>query len=564
MIPFGATGDRPGVPGAGHTRYNTTLDTLEFYNVTATAWQIAGNTETNGIGGLTTTGVVVRTGTGTYTTRTIAGTANQITLTNGDGVAAAPTVSVPSTFIAPGTVQATGSFIAATATNSYTSTTGTAITLHPGAAATATSVGNTLTLTGGAGGGTSGAGGALTLNGGVPTSGAGGAITIAAAAGVGGNNVGGNLSLTSGNSVGSGTGSTVTVTSGAGGSTGVGGAISITSGAGGSTSGSSGAITILTGTVTSGTPGTLTLQTSNATGTNQNGSNVIVTAGTGTGNGTNGYVDMSATINSLLLPTGTTAQRPGTATAGMIRHNTSTNIPEIFHSSEWVEIGMDGARGFGMLWDDFIKDVLNGTTWEVTLSGTGATVDSVSTGVNSTDSALGVMQLETGTTTTGRAAVGSSNVGLAFGFGYHYLEMRVMFPTLSTAAQEYDGYAGFMDMFGASGNGTDGAYFHYDRNNSTNWRIRVIGGGTSSVTSTSTAVTAGQWYRLGIEVNAAGTTVDFYINGVNVGQHTGGNIPTAGEFFGLGWKIEKQAGTTNRTMLVDYIKYAYRLTNART
>lgn len=46
---------------------------------------------------LTTTGVVVRTGAGTATTRTITGTANEITVTNGDGVSGDPTLSLPST-----------------------------------------------------------------------------------------------------------------------------------------------------------------------------------------------------------------------------------------------------------------------------------------------------------------------------------------------------------------------------------------------------------------------------------------------------------------------------------
>lgn len=48
------------------------------------------------IEGLSTTGAVVRTGDGTATTRTITGTANEITVTNGDGVSGNPTLSIPS------------------------------------------------------------------------------------------------------------------------------------------------------------------------------------------------------------------------------------------------------------------------------------------------------------------------------------------------------------------------------------------------------------------------------------------------------------------------------------
>lgn len=51
------------------------------------------------------TGIVVQTATGTYTARTITGTANQITVTNGDGVAGNPTLSIPSAFQLPGTIN---------------------------------------------------------------------------------------------------------------------------------------------------------------------------------------------------------------------------------------------------------------------------------------------------------------------------------------------------------------------------------------------------------------------------------------------------------------------------
>jgi hypothetical protein len=55
------------------------------------------------IAGLTTTGLVVRTGAGTATTRTLTGTANQIAMTAGDGVAGNPTVAIADNAAFPGT-----------------------------------------------------------------------------------------------------------------------------------------------------------------------------------------------------------------------------------------------------------------------------------------------------------------------------------------------------------------------------------------------------------------------------------------------------------------------------
>jgi hypothetical protein len=59
------------------------------------------------VAALSTTGILSRTGAATYTPRTLTGTANQITVTNGDGVAGAPTFSIPTNPTLPGTTTGT-------------------------------------------------------------------------------------------------------------------------------------------------------------------------------------------------------------------------------------------------------------------------------------------------------------------------------------------------------------------------------------------------------------------------------------------------------------------------
>lgn len=54
---------------------------------------------------LSSTGIVARTTTDTYALRTLTGTANQITVTNGDGVSGNPTLSLPSTLTVPGNIS---------------------------------------------------------------------------------------------------------------------------------------------------------------------------------------------------------------------------------------------------------------------------------------------------------------------------------------------------------------------------------------------------------------------------------------------------------------------------
>lgn len=57
-------------------------------------------------GDITGNGVMTRTAAGTYTNRTITGTTNQITVTNGDGVSGNPTLSLPADVIIPTVITA--------------------------------------------------------------------------------------------------------------------------------------------------------------------------------------------------------------------------------------------------------------------------------------------------------------------------------------------------------------------------------------------------------------------------------------------------------------------------
>lgn len=71
-------------------------------------------------------------------------------------------------------------------------------------------------------------------------------------------------------------------------------------------------------------------------GTVDIGSTAAATAGT--------VADMSHATNSMLLPTGTTAQRP-TGVAGMLRYNSDTPGIEAFYSSAWNTLGSGGGGG---------------------------------------------------------------------------------------------------------------------------------------------------------------------------------------------------------------------------
>lgn len=60
--------------------------------------------------GLSSTGIATRTATDTWTTRTITGTANEITITNGDGVSGAPILSLPAALTFTGKTVTNGTY----------------------------------------------------------------------------------------------------------------------------------------------------------------------------------------------------------------------------------------------------------------------------------------------------------------------------------------------------------------------------------------------------------------------------------------------------------------------
>ena len=59
--------------------------------------------------------------------------------------------------------------------------------------------------------------------------------------------------------------------------------------------------------------------------------NLVLTADTG-------IIDASGTTGALNIPSGTTAQRPGSAVNGATRWNTTTNVYEVYVNGGWVTL----------------------------------------------------------------------------------------------------------------------------------------------------------------------------------------------------------------------------------
>lgn len=189
----------------------------------------------------------------------------------------------------------------------------------------------------------------------------------------------------------------------------------------------------------------------------------------------------------------------------------------------------------------------NGTSAGVTLGSNG----------QSDSNHPGVARATTGTTNTGRAGVGAAtNDTVILGTSVARFMSIVKITTLSDATNRFVAYGGFHDSFAAGP--ADGLYIEYTDNvNAGNWTAYVFSNAVQQAAfNTGVAVVAGTWYRLEVEVNAAGTQAVFKIDGTTVYTHTG-TIPTgAARTTGFFTQIRKTVGTTARTMDIDYVGYS--------
>jgi hypothetical protein len=180
--------------------------------------------------------------------------------------------------------------------------------------------------------------------------------------------------------------------------------------------------------------------------------------------------------------------------------------------------------------------------------------------------AKGVSVVHTGTSTsTGQGAliIGNTNFPpIIIGQGQFYFRERYQVPILSDSSNSYYAQEGFLcngNRFNPSGS----MMFMYDEAGSfaaganagsPNWKCVTNNGTSRTFSITSIPVIAGTWYELLIIVNAAGTQVDFYIDGNLQFSHTT-NIPTTPCF--IHHSIVKTVGNTQRETVRDWVQYQH-------
>lgn len=227
-------------------------------------------------------------------------------------------------------------------------------------------------------------------------------------------------------------------------------------------------------------------------------------------------------------------------------------------------------RNGASFFEDFLAasgTTLGHTLWVGSTSGAGSAVTSSVTGLNG--SHQGILQMQTGTTATGRATARQGSIAsysnVAAAGGNSQIEFQAnLGDIMPTAAEDYTAMLGWSDNVGAVGFGTNSALFVVDRAlSATNWIAKTVVGGVPTNTVTAVAVPApGTWSNLLIDISSpAGAR--FYVNGALVATHALATLPAAT----VGWapiaKIEKLIGTAQRRLFLDYVSWGYRLNPAR-
>jgi hypothetical protein len=251
-----------------------------------------------------------------------------------------------------------------------------------------------------------------------------------------------------------------------------------------------------------------------------------------------------------------------TATAGSQAAVFLASTPGIIQADagEWVHRGDGTRQGLYVplrCFEDYQEFLTPDTDrmgpWQLFSSGAGA--DWVA-GVVASPSHIGVMSGDTGTTNAGLSGIFTAAAGLQLGGGKlrTWCLLRTPASLSDTAgAQSYWIVFGLEDGTAYTGSTRRCVIRYSDNVNSGAWQGETNDGTDvlDPLDDNGGAITvaAATWYLLELEVNAAGTSVDFYVNQVLKGT-IATHVPAADQLRITG-QIEKRTGTAARGIVMD-------------
>lgn len=208
---------------------------------------------------------------------------------------------------------------------------------------------------------------------------------------------------------------------------------------------------------------------------------------------------------------------------------------------------------FFSLFSDFVGTINGEFTQYIT--GTGASVQTGTYGQDATNNAIGVTQVDTGTTATGRAGLGTVS-GAVFSptvsrirfVGRHALE------ALSSVLETFTTRIGLGDFFVGGADGTNGLFFRYtDLVNGGRWQCVSRAAGADLTVVDSGVLPDLDYHLYEVDLNEAGTQALFKIDRVTVATINSPNLPGIANKMGAGFQIVKSVGTGQRNLSTDHM-----------
>lgn len=209
-------------------------------------------------------------------------------------------------------------------------------------------------------------------------------------------------------------------------------------------------------------------------------------------------------------------------------------------------------------YDDFIGNTQS--FWQRGEGGGGSFVNNFVV-TNGHPGTVDLVLAATGSASTWLATKASGYNPVLLGGGDCSIFWCVQIPTLSdNTNNRFNTYSGFIDNEGSESD--NGVYFSYTDNvNSGRWECVTASGGSRTRTDSGVTVTT-SFFSLKAVINAAASSVDFYINGTLVATNTT-NIPTSNACGPGSSIINNGVANTSPVYRLDCMYFTQTLTVAR-
>lgn len=212
----------------------------------------------------------------------------------------------------------------------------------------------------------------------------------------------------------------------------------------------------------------------------------------------------------------------------------------------------------GLSWfDDFAGSTTAGLSTSV--SGTGASIQQSAYLLNTTERPMGITQIDTGTTATGRATMGLGTDGIIPTLGPALSVARLAAESANSGTETWQLISGFADS--AAGTFVDGVAWNLRWNGAAaEWSQDRLANSVATRTATGSPTPDTKYIWLAVFVNPAWTRADFFystdsVNWVKAGSPTTGLPGSARVTSWVAASLIKSVGTTQRNCSIDLAGY---------